>query len=842
LLHRPGATEPIRLPADALRRLCETALSRLARDWVDPPTAEEVKDGIALLRPLLSEAAALLSATFPPRREGRRSELGIWVEPLLAPLLPFWEEAAGAFLPTLLAVAEPAVVARSLSVEGCTIPLGLALYERYLRLAVSSLASRPVFVAPAGASRAEMEEQLGSFLTNLGGESGAASIVWTAARGAGGEDRVSHGGAAPQAAQLQLAEALAKESGPHSSFAAPALGDESPWTRALLAERHSSERLWRGLDWLAGQVAGLGVGAEVASAAGREAVSEYPRDCSGDDGRYHEWLRRRGLSIRTGRTAELRRPATEPGPAPVLSVVFLPADGMSREAAGRSLNSVLEQDDGAYELVVVASGSALEAPLLDRLGELSPGDRRIVLLGRSGASDEEAVNRAADSASGELLMVLRPGDELGAGAVRRVVRALGRAEPTSLLYFDEDRLDEEGVRRSPLFKPGWSSDLLLSTNYVGPAFAISRAVFLSLGGLKPEAGTAADYDLVLRAAEQIAETSAVHLPEVLFHKATGMRPLGAVSGDSRGAAEEAVRRRAAGRRRRRGRRGKGQPLVSAIVPFRDEPSLLAACYRAFVASPGHDEFELILVDNDSALPETRAVTAELSRDRRVRLLEAPGPFDWAAINNDAVEKARGELLLFLNNDVEARSPGWLGQMVAEAGRPHVGAVGAKLVFPDGRLQHGGVAIGVLHGAGHIQLGLPAGLPGYLGLVSSLRDVSAVTGACMLTSRQAFEAVGGFDRQLPLSFNDIDYCLKLRRNGMRVIYTPLAELAHRESATTGHADDEEALAVFWGRWKDLIIAGDPHFNPNLSRCDIYCRLPSKEDDELWETFRSTLSRL
>ncbi len=286
------------------------------------------------------------------------------------------------------------------------------------------------------------------------------------------------------------------------------------------------------------------------------------------------------------------------------------------------------------------------------------------------------------------------------------------------------------------------------------------------------------------------------------------------------------------------RRPPRQTLVSAIIPFRDEPALTAACYRSFVEQPGYENFELLLLDNDSALPETRAMLEEISADRRVRLLEAPGPFDWAAINNGAAKEAHGDVLLFMNNDVEARSAGWLGAMVAHAARSEVGAVGARLLYPDNTVQHAGVAVGLGWGSTHLQQGLPADEPGYMSIAVVTRNCSAVTGACLMARRDLFEEVGGFDSNLAIAFNDIDFCLRLRARGYLVVYTPLAELVHHESKSIGHTELVEA-PFFRRRWRSVMVAGDPYYNPNLGRFDNSCRLPTEEDEGKWTTFLSML---
>ena len=282
----------------------------------------------------------------------------------------------------------------------------------------------------------------------------------------------------------------------------------------------------------------------------------------------------------------------------------------------------------------------------------------------------------------------------------------------------------------------------------------------------------------------------------------------------------------------------GEPLVSIIVPFRDEPEMTASCYRSLIAAPGYDRYEILLVDNASELPETEAL-AGLAGEEKVRLISDPRPFDWVAINNAAAAEAKGDVLLFLNNDIEARSEGWLAAMLGHAQRTEVGAVGALLRYPDLSVQHAGIVIGMSFGAAHVQQGLPHDRPGYMLIAETTRNCSAVTGACMMTRRACFEDVGGFDPALPVAFNDVDFCLRLRERDLLVVYTPLAEMVHFESQSRGHADDIVETPVFRTRWKDELLRGDPYYNPNLSRFDPYCRLPPEEEPDLWNVFRSML---
>ncbi len=518
---------------------------------------------------------------------------------------------------------------------------------------------------------------------------------------------------------------------------------------------------------------------------------------------------------------------------------------------------MLSQQFSDFELCICDDAPG-DPHLLGHLTDYAEADSRVILTRRpTHGGRSAAVNDALRHAAGRYVVVLGEDDALHRSALRHLAVAIDDRPEADVLYSDEDSVDEGGVRHSPRFKPDWSPDFLLSNAYMSHLLAVRRRLFDEVGGLRPGFDGAEDYDLMLRATEG-AEV-VVHVPEVLYHG----RSSGGLAGEpGRGepaapeetpdaaerALEAAVERRGLPATVERHpsvrgsyhlrRRPQGRPLVSAIIPFRDEPALTAACYRSFIDDPGYENFELLLVDNGSELPETRALLEELAGDERVRLIEAPGPFDWAAINNGAAKEAHGEMLLFLNNDVEARSSDWLAAMVSHAARPEVGAVGARLLYPDLTVQHAGVAVGIGWGTTHIQQGLPADEPGYMSIAVVTRNCSAVTGACLMARRDVFDEVGGFDANLPIAFNDIDFCLRLRERGLLVVYTPLAELLHHESKSIGHTELVEA-AYFRRRWRSLMLAGDPYYNPNLGRFDNSCRLPTEEDEGKWATFLSML---
>jgi GT2 family glycosyltransferase len=394
----------------------------------------------------------------------------------------------------------------------------------------------------------------------------------------------------------------------------------------------------------------------------------------------------------------------------------------------------------------------------------------------------------------------------------------------------------------PTLKPDWSPDLLLSCAYLCHLLVVRRSLIEGLGGLRPQFDGSQDYDLMLRATENAR--TVVHVPEILYH----WRELpGSAAGDT-GAkpwAYEAGRRTLEETLARRGIEGAvephgrflgnfhvrraivGGPLVSIVVPFRDEPGRTAKCYHSLRKAPGYENFEIVLVDNDSELPETRALSAELAKDPKVRLLHDPQLFNRGAINNAAAAEARGDVLLFLDNHVEARSDGWLAAMLGHAQRDDVGAVGALLRNADLTVQHAGIVIGMSPGAGYVQHDLPSDRPSYLLMTGITRDCTAVTAACMMTRRSCFEELGGFDTGVERALSDVDYCLRLRKRGRLVVFTPLAELFHFGADETRQAG-QAGMPRFEARWRDEILAGDPYYSRNLTRRNPYCRFPTEEE--------------
>jgi GT2 family glycosyltransferase len=431
-------------------------------------------------------------------------------------------------------------------------------------------------------------------------------------------------------------------------------------------------------------------------------------------------------------------------------------------------------------------------------------------------------------ATGDYIAFLEPGDELAPDALLELVKRLNESG-ADIVYSDEDWIAENGRREDPLFKPDWGPDLLLSTNYLERLGLFRRQLVEEAGGFRPAAWRGQVYDLVLRLTEHTDRIA--HVPKVLYH--SRRRPATADALLARRAAGEDESRVLADALRRRGTAGRAtaiftrngprgyttrydlrqRPLVSIVIPTRDKQPLLQTTLDSIWSRTDYDRYEIIVVDNQSR--DQDAVRYLASLPPRCQVLQWSQPFNYSAINNFGVQHARGEQVLFLNNDVEVIRPDWLVAMLEHAERPDVGAVGARLLYGDGRIQHAGVVVGINRVAANAFRSWPGETTGNLRLADLTRNCSAVTGACMMVPRRIFDEVGGFDEDLRVVLNDVDLCLKIRQRGYLVVYTPDALLYHYEGSSRGRLHPPPDEKVFGQRWSDVLDRGDPYYNPNLS---------------------------
>lgn len=520
---------------------------------------------------------------------------------------------------------------------------------------------------------------------------------------------------------------------------------------------------------------------------------------------------------------------------PIISVLLY-AQNTNLQRLRGAVDSVRNQIYQNWQLCIAvnaAPGSEIEA--LVREFELS--DSRICLVFSCENSDSAAVlNAALKMAQGQWLVLLQQDGELSLNALARVAEYTNRHHDAGLIYSDEDRIDEHGQRLDPYFKPDWDPYLFLSQNFVSRLGVYRRDLVSAVNGFRAGFEGAQDYDLALRVMENISSYQIVHIPQVLYHHrldgsncSASRTNHSAQRGVALALAEhfqrtgvEANVECVGSKHRIRYKLPSGIPLVSLIIPTRNALALVKQCIESILHKTTYPNYEILLIDNASDQPEALAYFAELNKHPKVRVIRDERPFNYSALNNNAVAQAHGEVIGLINNDIEVISPNWLEEMVAIALQPGVGAVGACLWYPDGTLQHGGVVMGIGGCAGHAQKNMVRGSPGYNDRGVLVQTYSAVTAACLIVKKESYLAVGGLDeRYLTVAFNDVDFCLKLREAGCRNIWTPYAELYHHESATRGKEDTPEKqeraareISYMQRKWKK-IIGLDPAYSTNLS---------------------------
>ena len=495
----------------------------------------------------------------------------------------------------------------------------------------------------------------------------------------------------------------------------------------------------------------------------------------------------------------------------------------------RTLDCMVGQIYPNWELCVCCDASIKER-VKRTLSRYERLDKRIKVNYPVRDTDAAGLSNAALSlATGEFVGVLGDGDELAPDALFEVVKVLQEHTESDLIYSDEDEIVEEGNRARPRFKPDWAPDLLLSCDYISRLSVYRRSLLEEVGGFNEGSDAYRDYDLVLRATERTDRIR--HVPMVLYHRRAST---GSPTSTGGSRTEDMTRRALSEALERRGLEGsvedgllpgsfrvrpqiKGEPKVSLIIPTRDNVSLLKNCLESIERLTTYRNYEIIIMDNDSVDPATIEYLASTPH----RVIPFREEFNYSRINNVGVSQAEGEYVLLLNDDTEVISGGWLQAMLEHAQRPEVGAVGAKLIYPDGRIQHAGVLVGVGGSWGpgvatHSHQFYPSEFAGYLGTAAKITNYSAVTAACMLLRKSVFDEVGGFDEEdLRVSFNDVDLCLRIRGLGYSILYTPYAELYHHESVSRGYKGDPVEILYMRERWGDELDK-EPFYNPNFSK--------------------------
>ena len=555
---------------------------------------------------------------------------------------------------------------------------------------------------------------------------------------------------------------------------------------------------------------------------------------------YRQWIEKYDTITAEDRQAMAGMTATFRA-SPTISVV-MPVYNTPESLLRECIDSVLDQTYPHWELCIADDKST--APHVRAVLEsYAAADPRIKVVYRSeNGHISKASNSAIAIAQGEWIALLDHDDLLAPHALFCIAEAINRHPDAKLIYSDEDKIDLEGNRSDPYFKSDWNERLFFEQNMVSHLGAYRKSNIDKVGGFREGFEGSQDHDLVLRLTDELKPSEIVHVPHILYHwrMVPGSTALGAgeksyaiVAGAK--AIDEALKRRRIngavdinldiGYCRLKLAVPSPEPMVSIIIPTRDGLEYLEPCVNSLIEKTAYPNYEIIIVDNQSAKPETFDFFAQVARNPKIRILKYDEVFNYSAINNFAVSQSEGSLVCLLNNDTEIISENWLSEMVAELAQEGVGAVGAKLLYSDSTVQHAGVILGVggeRGVAGHGMLGIARAESGYFSFASLAREVSAVTAACLLTSKEKFKSAGGLNEtDLRVAFNDVDFCLKLREAGLKVIWTPHALLHHHESKSRGLENTPEKQARFQGeanymlsRWGAL-LQRDPYYNQNLS---------------------------
>ena len=519
---------------------------------------------------------------------------------------------------------------------------------------------------------------------------------------------------------------------------------------------------------------------------------------------------------------------------PLISIV-VPVYNTPQVFLRQMIESVQNQSYSEWELCI--GNASPENKEMKKILEEYKNDARIKeveIPENKGISQN--TNRAMEIASGEWIGLLDHDDLLAPNALYEIAKAVNEHPDAEVIYTDEDKVTTDLKEHfQPHLKPDFNLDLLRSNNYICHFFVASRDLIKRVGGFRPEFNGAQDYDLILRCTEQAKQI--MHIPKILYHwrvhkASTADNPAStmyAFDAGKRAIEEHLVRCRTKGTVQHTKDLGFyrvkyevcGEPLVSIIIPNKDQSEALKKCLDSIREKTSYRNYEIIIVENNSEEPETFAFYKKIAGEK-IKIVTWEGEFNYSAINNFGVRHARGDYLLLLNNDVEIINGDWLTEMLSHCQRKEVGIVGAKLYYPDNTIQHAGIIIGIGGVAGSVFVGLPRAFSGYLHKASIQLDLSAVTAACMLVKRSVFEQVGGLEEKLKVAFNDVDFCLRVREKGYLVVYDPYAELYHYESKTRGAEDTKEKIRRFQteieymrSHWIGLLKKGDPYYNCNLS---------------------------
>lgn len=501
------------------------------------------------------------------------------------------------------------------------------------------------------------------------------------------------------------------------------------------------------------------------------------------------------------------------------------------------LRSVKEQTYSNWVLYL-SDGSGTDSQILSHILRYAREDNRIrVIDNKQELHIVENTNVALKQIKEDYVVFMDHDDLLAPDSLYECTKVLNQNKDTDIIYTDEDKVTTDGkTYYQPHFKSDFNLDLLRSANYMCHLFVVKKSLVDEVGLLREEYEGSQDYDFILRCVEKTSQI--VHIPKVLYHWRAHMDST-AGNPDSKEYAYIAGKQAIEAHYHRVGLKAEVErliygfyrthyklteaPLISIVIPNKDYARDLECCVSSIVKKTLYKNLEYLIVENNSELSETFICYDRLKQEcENIRILQWNQEFNYSAINNFAVSQAKGEYILFLNNDTEMINDDCIEELLTFCAREGTGAVGARLFYPDGDIQHAGVIVGLGGIAGHAFNGAKHDDPGYFARVICAQEYSAVTAACMMVKREAFEAVGGFDEAFAVAFNDVDFCMRIRDAGYKVVYNPFAMLYHSESKTRGYENTEEKQQrfrkecdLFANRWQEVLKKGDPYYNPNLT---------------------------
>ena len=525
---------------------------------------------------------------------------------------------------------------------------------------------------------------------------------------------------------------------------------------------------------------------------------------------------------------------------PLISIL-MPVYNTPEKFLRIAIESVINQIYLEWELCIADDGST--HPIVrEVLEEYSRKDARIKISFRDTSGHiSEASNTAANLASGDFIAMLDHDDKLREHSLLLIVKTIEENEDVALLYSDEDKIDERDQRFSPFFKPCWNPDLLRSQNYICHLLVVRSTEFFRHKGFRIGFEGSQDWDLLLRLTEELNPNEIVHIPKILYHwRATKNSTALSVSNKDYSTKSSLKTLHEHYNRTNssfspivlsNGYFGsissqKDLPSVSIIIPTRNGGKVLSRCINSIVDKTNYDNYEIVIIDNNSDDAETLNLFKDFkSKILNLKISTDTSPFNFSALNNKVAKSINSRVLVFLNDDTEILENAWLSELAIHSIRKEIGAVGGKLLYPNGTIQHAGVILGIGGVAGHAFRTFPEDYSGQMNRANLIHNVSAVTGACLAIENRKFQIVGGFDdKKLAVAFNDVDICLKLLKKGFRNLYLPQVKLLHHESYTRGMEDNPVKQARFrretetmLERWKD-ILKNDPCYNPNLTLSD------------------------